>query len=481
MTRVVIIGAGVAGLGAALLLARQGRDVVILDQDHMPTLSDGDQAFQAWARPTVPQWLLPHNFSSRSRKLLLERAPDVLDRLKADSIEEFNALHAWLDPSQHRPDDDQFTGFRCRRPAFELALRRSVEEEPLATMREGVTVAGLVTDNSSVPVVRGVRLADGSSVPGDFVFDCGGRRSAVMKWIAALGQEVPMEVQECNLTYYSRYFRKGSGGEVPARSLRGDLGYLLFWTSMGDRDTFGLVFGVPPWDAALKVLRHDWAWEALVGLVPSVREWMARGAGEPLHSVQLMAGHKNTRRHYLVDGKPLALGVLSLGDAVCTTNPAYGWGASVALTHAVAAVDALARHPGRLEDAAVDYYSSIADETDAVYRSSAAADRVRTHRWKGEAIPLGDRPAAERNDLLQRGILGPIVVGGEKDPELLRALLRYVGLLERPDEIFENEAVMRKARAFLDHHELDAEQGGPTPTRSEALHGIAAEQARMTA
>ena len=53
-----------------------------------------------------------------------------------------------------------------------------------------------------------------------------------------------------------------------------------------------------------------------------------------------MAGHQNVRRHYVVDGEPLVRGLLPVGDSLCTTNPQYGWGASMALTYAFAAVSA---------------------------------------------------------------------------------------------------------------------------------------------
>ena len=42
-----------------------------------------------------------------------------------------------------------------------------------------------------------------------------------------------------------------------------------------------------------------------------------------------MTGHQNVRRHVVVAGEPLAHSLLPVGDSLCTTNPQYGWGASM--------------------------------------------------------------------------------------------------------------------------------------------------------
>src|ERR1051325_5259421 len=103
---VVIIGGSVAGLGAALGLADRGCDGTVSGRTVSPDPQDGDEAFGSWERKGVPQFRQPHLFSARSRNLLLEHAPDVVDRLHADGIDSSN-LFKLLCPSElWREEDD---------------------------------------------------------------------------------------------------------------------------------------------------------------------------------------------------------------------------------------------------------------------------------------------------------------------------------------------------------------------------------------
>src|ERR671923_1702655 len=78
--RIAIVGAGVAGLGAALALARDGNDVVVLERDATPLPHSPDEAFE-WKRKGAPQVRHSHAFLARLRNLLRDRLPDVRDEL----------------------------------------------------------------------------------------------------------------------------------------------------------------------------------------------------------------------------------------------------------------------------------------------------------------------------------------------------------------------------------------------------------------
>ena len=104
--KVGIIGGGVAGLGAAIALADDGLTVTVLERDAAPECSSGDEAFLEWKRPGVTQFRQAHGFSARSRNLLLDRAPQVVDALVSDGVEEIN-FFKMLAPPELWTDADE--------------------------------------------------------------------------------------------------------------------------------------------------------------------------------------------------------------------------------------------------------------------------------------------------------------------------------------------------------------------------------------
>jgi 2-polyprenyl-6-methoxyphenol hydroxylase-like FAD-dependent oxidoreductase len=76
----VVAGGGVAGLAAALALARSGHSVVVLERDVARPDGSPDDAFEV-ERRGIPHYFQPHSFLPRGRRLLADWAPDVLDTL----------------------------------------------------------------------------------------------------------------------------------------------------------------------------------------------------------------------------------------------------------------------------------------------------------------------------------------------------------------------------------------------------------------
>ena len=406
--RAVVIGGSVAGLAASVGLARRGWQVDVIERDPAPDTDSGDEAFVSWDRPGVPQFRQPHGFSARSRTLLLEHIPEVVDRLLADGIPELNFFKELAPPELWEDGDEAFTGLWSRRPGFELAIRRVAEAEPGVNLCCPASAAGLIYDESAgdPPRVIGVRLDDGTELTGDVVLDCGGRRTPVLGWLASDHDvHVPEDVQDCKAAYYTRHYRQSPSSEMSQLWLVGAAVPLERLTALpfsGDNGAFGIGLFADPADKELRVLRHDWAFDAVVESIPSLAPWVAPDNAEPLDSTSSMAGHQNVRRHHVVDGAPLVRGLLPVGDSLCTTNPQYGWGASMALTYAFAAVTAADAHArsGDCDAMALAYDEAVRAEADGVYRESAAMDRhahlrVGRDRHPGRR-PGRDGPAAPR-------------------------------------------------------------------------------------
>jgi 2-polyprenyl-6-methoxyphenol hydroxylase-like FAD-dependent oxidoreductase len=471
--RVVIIGGSIAGLGAAIGLAQEGFHVTVVERELGPDTDDGDEAFQSWDRRHVPQFRQGHIFQARARNVLHQHAAEVVEWLANDGIETVNFFKLLAPPELWTPADDDFDSLLTRRPAFELALRRVAEAEPGVVFRCPASAADLLFVDGEIVTVRGVRLDDGSELPAEVVLDCSGRRTSVPRWLARAGASITEDSQDCGITYFSRYFRLAPGSAMPMFAILGvnqEIPKAMQVIGFpGDKGAFGVCLAPRAGDEELRVLRHNWAWEAAANAVPSVHPWIGPLNAFPITDVEVMTGHRNIRRHYVNDGEPLVLGLLAVGDSLCTTNPTYGWGASMALTYAFSAVEALTAHPGDLRGAALAYEESVAPEADAVYRESAAMDRARIYRWEGLAVPDGDREEVERQDLIGRGV----GYGATRDPVLGRAFLRRSNLLDRPDAVLDDPEVVARATAMRTRlEERTAER--PGPTREDILAAIAA-------
>ena len=77
--RLLIIGGGICGLGTALLLARDGYEVTVLERDDSPLPASAHDAWEGWNRPSVGQFRQPHNFMPGLRLLLEAELPDIQD------------------------------------------------------------------------------------------------------------------------------------------------------------------------------------------------------------------------------------------------------------------------------------------------------------------------------------------------------------------------------------------------------------------
>ena len=78
--RIVVIGAGVAGLAVALACGRAGHDVTLLERDDETAPEDPREA-PHWERHGIPHFMQPHAFLARGVRELRRHAPDIYDAL----------------------------------------------------------------------------------------------------------------------------------------------------------------------------------------------------------------------------------------------------------------------------------------------------------------------------------------------------------------------------------------------------------------
>ena len=107
---VLIIGAGICGLGTALLLARDGHDLTVLERDADPVPDSLQDAWDGWPRKGIAQFRQPHNFMPGLRLLLEKELPDVQDALGRAGASRFdlvNPLPPSLADRSPRPIDER--------------------------------------------------------------------------------------------------------------------------------------------------------------------------------------------------------------------------------------------------------------------------------------------------------------------------------------------------------------------------------------
>ena len=454
---VVIVGGGVSGLSTALKMGRSGHDVTVIERDDTPMPDSPDGAFD-WDRRGAPQVRHSHAFLARLRNLLATHEPDVLARLFEAGATEMrfgDDLPDTVTNFEPQPGDDELVMLACRRTTFEWVLRRAALDEGRVAFRVGVGVNGLIADTSmSIPRITGVTLEDGTSVSGDLIVVAGGRRSQLPDWLGAIGiGPVPEEVEDTGIVYASRFYRLKPGQSYPPRTgpIGGDLGYVKYGIFVGDNNTFSVTLATPTDDDELRQrladpVVFDEAARSLVATAP----WMD-GRAEPITAgVHVMAGLLNRFRQYVVDGRPLALGLLPVGDAVICTNPLYGRGCSIGYWGAHLMNEAIEAHAGDLSEAAL---TTLALEYDAAMRreilpwyesgvqQDAEARRVAQAHLEG-VDPDGDAtdPRTFARSVFREGLLPAL----RSDAVVLRAFFRTLNLLDEPDALLKDADVSNR-------------------------------------
>jgi 2-polyprenyl-6-methoxyphenol hydroxylase-like FAD-dependent oxidoreductase len=66
VSKIVVMGAGVCGLAAGLLLCRGGHEVTVLERDPDPVPSSPEEAWERWSRDGVSQFRLAHYLTPSS-------------------------------------------------------------------------------------------------------------------------------------------------------------------------------------------------------------------------------------------------------------------------------------------------------------------------------------------------------------------------------------------------------------------------------
>jgi 2-polyprenyl-6-methoxyphenol hydroxylase-like FAD-dependent oxidoreductase len=441
--RAVVLGASMGGLLAARVLADFFRTVTVIERDELP-----DDPVN---RRGVPQGRHVHALLARGAQTLEEFFPGFLDELVAagapawDDGELSNLYtsyggHEVLRSGKLAGDHKANALYTPSRPLLECQVRRRLQAIENVTIHGGQDVAELTAsaDRQRVTGVRVVNRAEGGAhqeLAADLVVDAMGRGAHTPALLENLGYGRPVEDHiVMHTTYVSQPLRIPPGtvkemlfiiGPAPGRPR----GAFLFGYEHNTWifTVFGMAGHEPPGDlAGMLSFAEDYA---PAHLLAAVR------ASEPLGPVVRHRMPSSQWRRY-DKMRRLPNGLLVCGDAICSFNPIYGQGMSVAALDAVALRDCLRRG---VTDLPRRYFRAAAKAIGVAWQTGATSDL---------AFPKvqGRRTPSMR---VTHRLVDLVLTACESDAVVATQFFRVTGLLDPPIRLLRPSFLYRVATVNL--------------------------------
>ena len=433
--RAAVIGGSMAGLLAARVLSDHFEEVVLFDRDRFPAeVSD---------RKGVPQGRHAHALLSSGRQALEWLFPGFVEELTAQGAQavDIKGLR-WFDNGGYHARCTGIEALLASRALLETHVRTRVKALRRVRLIDGCDVESLTLtpDCSRVTGVRTKRVAGGAEehVSADLVVEASGRGSQTPAWLAGAGYQRPVEETiRVGLAYSTRIFRRRP------EHLDGDFAMIIPSAPPGRRGgamlamendrwmitLFGMLGDEPPTDAQ--------GYEDFARSLPAPDIYTIVGSAEPLTDPLPFKYPASCRRRY-EDLERFPEGYLVFGDAICSFNPIYGQGMSVAALQARALAASLGAGTGSLANR---FFTAAAKVVDNPWLMAVGGD-LRYPTVEGPRTAMGN---------FVNWYLGKLHIAARKDPQLTLAFHTVANLLADPPTLLKPGIAFRVARGNLLH------------------------------
>ncbi|MGE2816963.1 FAD-dependent oxidoreductase [Mycobacterium heidelbergense] len=442
--RAVVIGASVSGLLAARVLADHYESVVVVDRDVLPA--------GPLARRGVPQAAHAHVLLARCPSILGELFPGFLDELVAHGVP------VWADGDLSRIDlsfgghrlvrtgrlrcPEAYVQYYPSRPLLEYRLREWVQSIPHVTVLDRRDVVDLVATADHARVM-GVRVAGRdrgeTTLIAGLVVDATGRGSRMPVFLEKLGYGRPPENElVVRMAYASQMLKIPSGmlgtrlvGRPPEPGR--PEGFVLVGNENNDWVlTLSAIAGneLPTEYAEILEFLRQLAPDDVLAAVRAAR---------PVGQVSRYRVPSNRWRRY-DKMRRLPHGLVVVGDAMCSFNPIYGQGMTMAALDAVVLRDCLRDGDRHLPHR---FYHDSAKNIAVAWRTAVGADLALPE------VP-GPRPTSMR---ITNAFLERVLIAAQTDAVVAERFLRVVGMIDSPVRLLRPATMLRIVKAGGHRHD----------------------------
>ncbi|GCE23263.1 hypothetical protein KDK_70630 [Dictyobacter kobayashii] len=423
-THAIVIGGGIAGLLTTRVLLKHFDQVTLIERDHYPQ----EPVF----RPGVPQGRQGHTLLLQGQHIIEALFPGIQEKLIAHGAIDHNygsgTLYYYGERCPRLAPTIWGQGWNSTRLLLEWQIHQELMIYDHLHIMEGFEVVHLLFDQSK-ETVCGVQFRERNhnkpednilqELKADLVVDASGSTSHAPEWLKDLGYETPQETEiNTHLGYATRLYEPpGTHQEdwwkfIAIQSTQSKRGGVLMDVEGGKWLVIlaGSQKDYPPTqDTEYLEFAHSLPDQVLYESIKNAR---------PISPIYGYRRTANRMRHF-ERLKRQPENFIVIGDGVCSFNPIYGQGMTVAALEAQALDTSLPSWQRKRKGFAHQFQRKIA--------------RLLVSPWL--LATVADVPASEKQGViakLSQWYLDRLIMLLPRDPYALRAFLKVLHMVKTP-------------------------------------------------